>query len=294
MKALLICPAIRPALAQLTEDRPLATVPILGECLVNHWIEHLASRGARQVIICASDRVADVRAAVGDGSRWGVQLEIVQTATELTVAEAIASFRTRDTAGWLPAPHDAVVMAHLPGSPRAPLFDSYASWYAAMIAWMPHALTPARVRVGEIRPGVWAGRRARISPRAQLSAPCWIGDQVFVGANAIIGPGAVLEDRAVVEVGARVVQSYVTRDTFVGRMTSVVNSLAIGSTLINWETDSSLRVPDPFLLCSLTRPWGTAATARVRSSLGRLCSAPWATFATWWARPRTTGFKLPG
>ena len=276
MKALLICPAIRPALVQLAEDRPLVTAPLLGECLVNHWVEHVAALGATHVIICAADRAGDVKAAVRNGERWGVRVEVIPTSNELTTAEAAATYQSDGKAGWLPAPHDIVVMSHLPGCPATPLFESYASWFAAVVAWMPRALTPARVRVSEIRPGIWAGRRARISPHAQLIAPCWIGDQVLVGANAVLGPGAVVEDRAVIEVGARVVQSYVASDTFVGRMTVVNNSLALGSTLINWQTDSSLRVPDPFLLCSLARPRSANFTVRIRQGLGRLVSAPFA------------------
>ena len=209
----------------------------------------------------------------------------------------VGKYQTAGDTRWLPAPHDVVLMSHLPGCPKSPLFESYASWFSAVVEWMPRALTPARVRVSEIRPGVWVGRRARVSPRAQLIAPCWIGDQVFVGPKAVVGPGAVVEDRAVIEVGARVVQSYVGRDTFVGRMTSVVNSLALGNTLINWQTDSSLRVPDPFLLCSLAHP--TAAVegffGRLAQTLGRVASAPFNLLATWTTRSRReSDFKLPG
>jgi NDP-sugar pyrophosphorylase family protein len=298
MKTLLICPAIRPALPQLADLRPLATFPILGECLVNHWVEHLAALGAREVIIVAADRAAQVRAAVGDGERWGVRIEVIESGLELTVAEAVAKYQSPGGAPWLPAPNDVILMSHLPGCAESPLFDSYASWFAGVAEWMPRALTPARVRVSEIRPGIWVGRRARVSPRAQLIAPCWIGDQVFVGPRAVIGPGAVIEDRAVVEVGARVTQSYVARDTFVGRMTSVVNSLALGSTLINWQTDSSLRVPDPFLLCSLARPAELMTgniLARMGQALGRYAGAPFNLLAAWTARSRRASeLKLPG
>lgn len=277
MKALLICPAIRPAVPQLAEDGPLALAPILGEGIVSHWIEHLAVHGAREIRVVAADRADQVRAALGNGSRWGVQLEIVATSLEPTVAEAIARFRPTEeagrpkhgvpaplsdvvgssqiaTTGWLAAPHDIVLMNHLPGCAGLPLFESYASWFAAVLAWMPRALTPARVRVMEIRPGIWVGRRAHVSPKAQLIAPCWIGDQVFVEPGAVVGPGAIIENRSVVEGEARVTQSWVGPDTFVGPMTALTSSLAWGSTLTNWRTDSSLQVPDPFLMCSLAPP----------------------------------------
>jgi len=253
MKTLLICPAIRPAVPQLCRGGPLALAPILGECVVSHWIEHLALLGAREIRVIAADRADQVRTSLGDGARWGVQLEVVATNVELTPAEAAVRYRPADEPGWLPAPNTIVLMNHLPGCPELPLFESYASWFAALIGWAPRALTPARMRVSEIRPGIWVGRRAHVSPDAELIAPCWIGDQAFVEPGAIVGPGVILEDRSVVADDVRVSLSWIGPDTFVGPMTSVTSSLAWGSNLTNWRSDSSLRVPDPFLLCSLAR-----------------------------------------
>lgn len=274
MKTLLICPSLRPAVPQLAEDGPLVTATILGECLVGHWIEHLAALGARQVKIVAADRADEVRAAVGDGARWGVKIEVVAAGVEPTPAEAAARYRPAGERDWLPVPHDIVLLSHLPGCRELPLFESYAGWFAALLAWMPRAITPARVRVNEILPGIWVGRRARVSPAAELIAPCWIGDQVFVEPRAVVGPGAIIEDRAVVECDARVAQSWVGPDTFVGRMTSVANSLASGSTLTNWGTDSSLRVPDPFLLCSLARSPSVTLDERLGRAPARAAGSP--------------------
>ncbi len=268
MKALLICPAVRPAVPLLAESGPLATAPILGACIVSHWIEHLTGLGASQIQVVAADRADEVRAAVGDGARWGVRVEVTPCSIEPTPSEAAGRYQPRGEPGWLPAPHDIVLMSHLPGCPGPALFESYASWFAALIAWMPRALTPARVRVAETRPGIWVGSRARVSPTAELIAPCWIGDQVFVDAGAVVGPGAILEDRSVVARKALVTQSWVGPETFVGPMTSVANSLAWGSTLVDWRTDSSLRVPDPFLLCSLAKPQPAATASRIAHAHG--------------------------
>jgi hypothetical protein len=155
------------------------------------------------------------------------------------------------------------------GIPELPLFESYANWFAALIAWMPRAITPARVRVTEVRPGVWIGNRSRVSPIAELIAPCWVGDQVSVAKGAVIGPNAILEDRTVVEGMARIAKSWVGPDTFVGPMISIENSLAWGSSLIDWRTDSSLHVPDQFLLSSLLRPKAPATTDRYGRALGK-------------------------
>lgn len=251
MRALLICPAIRLAVPQLADHGPLATVPILGGCLASHWIEHLCSLGVHHVSIIAADRANQVRAHLGDGAQWGIQLEVIAAAVEPTPANAAALYQPSGAAGWLPAPFGIQLMSHLPGCPDQPLFESYAGWFAALLAWMPRALTPARVRVREISPGVWVGQRSQVSSSARLCAPCWIGDQVSVEAGAIVGPEAILEDRTVVEAEASVTRSWVGTDTFVGPLTAVTSSLAWGSSLTNWGSNSSLQVPDPFLLCSL-------------------------------------------
>jgi len=296
MKALLICPSIRPAVPQLAESGPLAITPILGECVASHWIEHVAGLGARHVTVVAADRAVQVRAALGDGARWGVQLEVVAANTEPTLLEAAAHYRPIAEPGWLPAPHDIVLMNHLPGGLERPLFESYASWFAALLAWLPLALTPARVRVSEIQPGIWVGCRAHVSPKAQLISPCWIGDQVFVEPGAIVGPGAIIEDRSVVEKDARVVLSWVGPDTFVGPMTSVASSLAWGNSLTNWRTDSSLRVPDPFFMGSLASQPAVLSTHpfdRALGALAREADASLNPLAAWRAPVQRTSDSNP-
>jgi hypothetical protein len=268
MKSLLICPSRRPAIPHLSAFGPLATTPIFGDCLVGHWVEHLAAMGAREIHIVAAEGADKVSAAVGDGARWGVRLTVVTAKAEPARDEARELYRPKGEAGWLPAPYDIVPMDHLPGCPDLPLLESYASWFAALLAWMPLAITPSRVRVAQARPGIWIGSRSSVSPRAELFAPCWVGDQACIEAGAVIGPGVIVEDRAIVAGKAGVSQCWIGPDTFVGPMTAVAHSLAWGSRLINWQTDSSLHVPDPFLLSSLTGLKSLEATDRFGRALG--------------------------
>jgi hypothetical protein len=74
----------------------------------------------------------------------------------------------------------------------------------------------------------------------------------------------------------------------------VMNSLADGSTLVNWGSDSSLHVLDPFLLCSLARPRPSAPGSRLNrapglparvSSLPQPAASPLAWIAAWRGRP---------
>jgi carbonic anhydrase/acetyltransferase-like protein (isoleucine patch superfamily) len=186
---------------------------------------------------------------------------------ELATDEARAKHPDQIVA-WLPAPNDAILMDHLPSLPQFSLFTSYADWFAATRALVPLALTPDRIGVRELKPGVWVGWRAHVAADAKLIAPCWIGERTWIEAGAVIGPNAVLDREVFIARGAEVSQSAIGPQTFVGQFTEIRNSIAWGSTLINWETDSWLKVPDAFLLCSRepqrARPVPAKAPAKVR------------------------------
>ena len=98
------------------------------------------------------------------------------------------------------------------------------------------------------------GLNARISPTARITGPCWLGKNVVVGPRAVIGPRAVVEDGSIIESDAKVADSYIAPDTLVGQCTELNESLACGSTLINWKTGPSTEVRDTFILCALRQP----------------------------------------
>ncbi len=287
MKAVLICPGERPGVAALSATAPLSNVPILGQALIMYWLEHLAARGVREVRVLATDRPEAVRRLVGGGERWGLRVEVVPEIRELTVEEARAKYggsvgaglpflrgnggrnggegcRTDADAG------DVVLLDHFPGLPGVPLFDSYAGWIRALTSAMPLGRTPGRVGLRQIQSGVWVGLRTRISPCAQVRAPCWIGENVQIGKGCTIGPMAVVEDRAWIEPGAVVSQSVVGPDTYVGSFTEIRHSIAWEGRLIDWRLNSPIPVLGDFVLCSLARRRGGGAPS---SLLGRLGAA---------------------
>ncbi len=251
MRALLICPADRPGVGSWAESAPLGVAPLLGRSLLEHWLEHLAQQGAREVGVLAADRPEQVRALVGDGARWGMRVTVLPEMRELSPAEARAKYCAPGTGPWLAPPEDVTVLDHFPGLPQYPLFTSYADGFAALQARLCRVKPAERLGLREIQPGVWAGRHTRIAPSARLRPPCWLGDQVRIGPEAVIGPMAILEDRVLVERAATVAHSAVGPDTLVGKLVEIDHSLALGSRLVNWRTGSALKVPDAFLLSSL-------------------------------------------
>lgn len=253
MKTLLICPDKRESVEALAEAAPLSNLSILGKPLIEHWLDCVSMAGAKDVLVLATDRAAQVRALVGNGARWGMRVTVQSEIRELQAEEARKKFRGKDEQ-WLPGPWDCIAMNHLPGLPEFPLFTNYALWFAVVQAFLPRAATPIRIGVREIKPGVWVGHRSCIAPDAKLIAPCWIGDNVRVCEGTVIGPRTVLDNMSYVERGAEVSESYVGPATLVGEFLELKNSIALGSTLIDWKANSLVKVPEEFLLCSLMQP----------------------------------------
>lgn len=253
MKACIICPSERLPVGALSEAFPLANFPILGKNLLGYWLEHLAALGAKQVSILAVDRPGFVRQFSGNGARWGLNVEVIEEARELSPALARAKYPvTKD--GWLAEPNDIILMTHFPSLPQYPLFDSYADWFSAVLAWLPHAAAMNRIGVRELRPGVWVSMHTHMAATAQFKSPCWIGEGVRIGSRTIIGPGTILENHVLVESDCEITDTLVGPETLVGKFTELKNSLAWGRTMVDWKTGSVVRVPDPFVMCSLGDP----------------------------------------
>ena len=272
MKATLICPGAQCALPVLVEQTPLVTLPFLGKTVLETWLVHLCGLGIHDVTIHAADRPDRILAIVGDGERWGLNVQVIASDAGHTprTKPEMGPFQNGQSRSVDPPndrktgyPDDVIMIDHLPGEPEVKIFESYESWFRAFQRWLPHAVTPDRVGVRQIHPGVYVGLNSRIPRSATLNPPCWIGDRVFLGNEAQIGPMAVLENEAMVERKARVFDSIIGPETLVGRGTSVFHSLAWGELLIDWRTGSSLRISDAFLLSPLRKRKPSREISRV-------------------------------
>ncbi|HRY49288.1 MAG TPA: sugar transferase [Candidatus Paceibacterota bacterium] len=297
MKAVLICPGEKPKLRFWTGTIPVVLAPFLGRALVDHWLEYLAHRGAKQALILATDRPEQVRRHVGDGRRWGMRVEVVPALKEFSPREAREQYRKSENAGWLPEPDDVILMDRLPGSNSRELLGSGRDWFEGTLEWLESPAYRARLGAREIRPGVWAGLRTQVAPSAELRAPCWLGENVWVGPDTVIGPRSILEDRVVIEAASEITDSLVGPETFVGMLAEVRQSMVWGNRLLNWASESQVRVPDRFILCSLhrsrdRRPAGSYL-GRILALIFLILTSPYALWVAWRAWRKKQPFSIP-
>jgi NDP-sugar pyrophosphorylase family protein len=93
MRAMILSAGYGTRLWPLTEDRTKPALPILGKPLVGYVAEYLASFGCREIVVNLHHRPESVRAALGDGSQFGVSLTYVEEPVILGTSGALDNAR---------------------------------------------------------------------------------------------------------------------------------------------------------------------------------------------------------
>jgi NDP-sugar pyrophosphorylase family protein len=93
MRAMILSAGYGTRLWPLTEDRTKPAIPILGKPLVGYVAEYLTSYGCDEIIVNLHHRPESVKAALGDGSRFGVKLHYIEEPVILGTSGALDNAR---------------------------------------------------------------------------------------------------------------------------------------------------------------------------------------------------------
>ena len=93
MRAIILSAGYGTRLWPLTEDRTKPALPILGKPLVGYVAEYIATYGFDDIVVNLHHRPESVRAALGDGSRFGVKLHYVEEPVILGTSGALDNTR---------------------------------------------------------------------------------------------------------------------------------------------------------------------------------------------------------
>ncbi|HEY2962433.1 MAG TPA: NDP-sugar synthase [Pyrinomonadaceae bacterium] len=93
MRAIILSAGYGTRLWPLTEDRTKPAIPILGKPLVGYVAEYIATYGFDDIVVNLHHRPESVRAALGDGSQFGVKLHYVEEPVILGTSGALDNTR---------------------------------------------------------------------------------------------------------------------------------------------------------------------------------------------------------
>ncbi len=250
MNVILICPESRPAAKVFQRVRPLALLPVLGRPLIDHAFEHLAGQGVREILVLASDRPSQLRAAIQSGEVWGLKVSLMATTHELGEGEAGNLHSSHFSDGTAPR---ILPLDQATGLPLEHLWRFSSGNHDFFSTLLQDSSLAAQLTMQEREPGIWISTRAKVDPGAVIESPAWIGPRARIAAGAVIGPDSIIEAGAYIDRGARISASWVGPETYTGSDIYLEEALVWGNGLTHWRRGAFTEVTDEFLLSHISR-----------------------------------------
>ncbi|MEK9921140.1 MAG: sugar phosphate nucleotidyltransferase, partial [Luminiphilus sp.] len=89
MKAMILAAGEGRRMRPLTDETPKPLLQVRGKPLIEHHIERLRDAGVTDVVVNAAHLGEQIEDFCGDGSRWGVRIQISREALPLETAGGI-------------------------------------------------------------------------------------------------------------------------------------------------------------------------------------------------------------
>jgi hypothetical protein len=110
---------------------------------------------------------------------------------------------------------------------------------------------PAQISGFEAEPGIWLSRNVILHPTAKLTAPVFVGEDSRIDEGVTFGPNAALGHFGRIGKSTIVVESAISRNSWLGEDMEFRRVLVRGSRVWNYDLNTELNVVDPFLVSSM-------------------------------------------
>lgn len=133
--------------------------------------------------------------------------------------------------------------------------DPLKTWFSMLKKWLldlqnKGSAAPEIER--ELQPGVFVSDHCWVSPQAVFHPPCWIGSRTDIG-HCVIGPNATVGANCIVAHGARIAESSVLSNTYIGAGFVLDGLVAGNNRVIQHQTGVMTRVDDKLLMRRLRK-----------------------------------------
>lgn len=117
----------------------------------------------------------------------------------------------------------------------------------------------------EVRPGIWWGDGAHVSPEARLVAPAYVGANSVIRAGALITRASNIERNCEVDMGTAVEDSSLLPETLAGPGLELISAIVDGSSLHDLRRHTHIDVEDQKLLGSIST--ASSPLRRIRAAV---------------------------
>jgi acetyltransferase-like isoleucine patch superfamily enzyme len=203
--------------------------------VVEHWVDTLYESNSRMVLWLEE---VDSRILTFVNETFPL---CRNTTIRIGLPAASAEFCTfLDSDGGIVIQPAQKLTNYLPAEPGAKV------WFKLVRNWLTNlrdkgSNTPEVEE--EILPGVFVGHHCRISGKTEFAPPCWIGSYSTI-AGAKIGPYAVVGENCMISPETHVTESYVLRNTALGRNLRLDGLVAGERKILHHQTGTMTAIPD--------------------------------------------------
>ena len=292
MKTIIFADAHGNELKPLTDGSCKALLPVAGKPVIAHTLEILYRAGIREATVLAGPNRELLDSYLAGGTPWGMQLDIQPRTglmesvgnthaedgllmvrgdelADLDLDSIIRKMRDQGRNVMVKTVHGSTVAVWMHCSAEVDdtlennlhlalpengsnNLDSLQAYHRANMDVMRGSyrhLTPAGI---ELSYGIWS------EPGATLSKDCVKSGNIFVGTashaheNVTITGDAVISERVLIDRQARLADTVILPNTYVGAFTDLTNSIVRGNLLIRVDTGVVTEIGDKHILADIT------------------------------------------
>lgn len=285
MNNMLLLNRLQTYIPDLYQDSPAGMLPILDKPMVEYTLERLAENGVNKVTIAVSNITNDFVKTLGDGIRWGIELDYVNTDVPTELAQYIESgvgtyclidgdiaidssidemlsveqFNQQDASDINPSMtyvQDANAAEEMIrfGAVRATLpsqaMELLSRFHAQNITVLENP-NDDLVIAGHLRD---ATRNIHVQQGGNANTESATGSNVFVGklsdvhASCQIQNNVVIGEGAVIDADVSLDNTVVLPNTHVGEQLDLTNCLVSSRWVFNIITQGLIKITDPALI----------------------------------------------
>ncbi|GGF62911.1 NDP-sugar synthase [Alteromonas lipolytica] len=286
--AVLIEPTDLPALQPLLVRRSLALLPVAGKPIIQLWLEHISLMGFTSVSIGVRDFPQALRDFVGNGSRWGLSIEVHALTEHMSNEDAVAHIAAAGPQlvaclNAIPTDNLSILLSHqvseatvpftagtgqyplaylLPKASEAgqeklciPLtaeffkrIDSVSSLWQVNNAIL-HGQTFDPLPSGfEVEPGIFMETGIQVKPGVNMQGPVKIGQNSYLGRNVKIKNNVVIGACVIIEDGCELENTLILDNTYVGAQSNLSNVVIDGASVFSLQAGTFTWINDPSIL----------------------------------------------